>query len=253
MTAAIRLHDLTVGYPRRPAAVRRVSGAFAAGSLTALVGPNGGGKTTLLKAVVGLLRPDGGRVEVAPAVRRAGIGYLPQQAEIDRTFPVSVLDLVQLGHWRRVGPFGGIGRDERRRAHAALDRVGMAGVAGRGVGTLSAGQLQRALFARLMVEDCPTVLLDEPFAAVDARTTADLIEVVRGWHAAGRTVVAVLHDLAQARAHFPETLVLAGEAIAWGPTAAALTPGSLARAWRLPSGWDEARAPSPPSRVGIPA
>ncbi len=230
---AIRLCDLSVGYDREPA-LRRVSGSFAAGSLTAVMGPNGAGKTTLLKAICGLLRPDAGQVELA-AARPDQIAYLPQQSEIDRSFPISVQDVVGLGHWRRTGAFRPAGRAGAAATARALDEVGLEAAARRPIGALSAGQFQRVLFARLIVQDCPVVLLDEPFAAVDARTTADLLAIVRAWHRERRTVVVVLHEMTQVRADFPETLLLAREVIDWGPTARVLHADNLLRAWGLPA------------------
>ncbi len=242
-TPAIRLQDLTVGYDRQ-FALRQVSGSFGAGSLTAVMGPNGAGKTTLLKAICGLLQPGSGRVELVGADRDR-IAYLPQQAEIDRSFPISVQDVVGLGHWRRAGAFRPIGRAGAAAVAGALALVGLEGCAGRPIGSLSAGQFQRVLFARLIVQDCPIILLDEPFAAVDARTTADLLEIVRSWHRERRTVVVVLHQVAQVRADFPETLLLAREVIDWGPTERVLQPDNLLRAWGLP----DALADSPAVRL----
>jgi zinc/manganese transport system ATP-binding protein len=158
--AAIRLDDLTLGYDRHPA-VHHLSGSFGPGSLTAIVGPNGAGKTTLLKAIVGLLRPLAGRIDLG-AIRRAEIAYLPQQADIDRSFPISVLDMVQLGHWGRIGVFGRISPAMRAAAGQALEAVGLTSFEQRPIGSLSAGQFQRALFARTLLQDCPVILLDEP-------------------------------------------------------------------------------------------
>ena len=222
------LAGLTVAYERHPA-VHHLEGGFAAGSLTAVVGPNGGGKSTLLRAIAGVVPPSGGRVERG-ALRQRDIAYLPQQAAIDRSFPISTLDAVMLGHWRRSGVLGGLGRAARARAAVALEAVGLGGFGARPIATLSAGQFQRALFARMLLQDARLILLDEPFAAIDARTTADLLGVVRRWHDEARTVIAVLHDLEQVRAHFPQTLLLAREAIAWGPTASVLTAANQLRA-----------------------
>jgi zinc/manganese transport system ATP-binding protein len=230
---AIRLEDVTVGYDREPA-LRQVSGSFESGSLTAVMGPNGAGKTTLLKAICGLLQPSAGRVELAGG-NRDQIAYLPQRAEIDRSFPISVQDVVSLGHWRRTGAFRPVGRAGAAAVAQALAEVGLEGAARRPIGALSAGQFQRVLFARLIVQDCRVVLLDEPFAAVDARTIADLLEIVRAWHREERTVVVVLHDLARARADFPEILLLAHEVVDWGPTERVLHPDNLLRAWGLPA------------------
>jgi zinc/manganese transport system ATP-binding protein len=233
VTPAIRLQDLTVGYDRQ-AALQQVSGSFGTGSLTAVMGPNGAGKTTLLKAICGLLQPSAGRVELEGADRDQ-IAYLPQRSEIDRSFPISVQDVVGLGHWRRTGAFRPVGRTGAETVARALAQVGLEDAARRPIGALSAGQFQRVLFARLIVQDCPLVLLDEPFAAVDARTIADLLEIVRAWHRERRTVVVVLHDLARARADFPETLLLAREVVDWGPTERVLHPDNLLRAWGLPA------------------
>ncbi len=229
---AIRLHDLTVGYDRQ-AAVAGVTGSFPAGSLTAVMGPNGAGKTTLLKAICGLLQPSAGRVELVDA-RPDQIAYLPQRSEIDRSFPIAVQDVVGLGHWRRIGAFRAIGRAGAAAVARALGEVGLEGCAGRPIGALSAGQFQRVLFARLIVQDCPIILLDEPFAAIDPRTTADLLTIVRAWHREGRTLVVVLHHLEQVRAEFPDTLLLARDVIDWGPTERVLQPANLLRAWGLP-------------------
>ena len=247
MTAAIRLRDLTVGYDRQPA-LRQVTGSFATGSLTAVMGPNGAGKTTLLKAICGLLQPSSGQVDLVGA-RRDEVAYLPQRAEIDQSFPISVQDVIGLGHWRRTGAFRPLGRAGAQAVARSLAEVGLEGCARRPIGALSAGQLQRVLFARLIVQDCPIVLLDEPFAAVDARTTADLLELVRTWHREGRTVVVVLHDLALARAEIPETLLLAREVVDWGPTEQVLRPDSLLRAWGLPEALTDTPANQPPARL----
>jgi zinc/manganese transport system ATP-binding protein len=232
MTAAtaIRFDDVTLGYGRRPA-VHHLDGAIAAGSLTAVVGPNGAGKSTLLKGVVGTLKPLAGHIHVSEA--RKGVAYLPQAAELDRSFPLSVYDLVAMGLWARSGIFGGIGRADGRRIEEAMAAVGLTGFERRPVSTLSGGQMQRALFARLLLQDAAVILLDEPFTAIDAKTTADLLEVVRRWHGEARTVVAVLHDMELVRRVFPDTLLIAREPIAWGATAAVLRPENLLDARRM--------------------
>jgi zinc/manganese transport system ATP-binding protein len=224
----IRLMDLTAGYERHPA-VHHIDGSFATGSLTAVVGPNGAGKSTLLKTIAGLLPPLEGTVDRGGLGRR-DIAYLPQLAEIDRSFPIGVADTVLLGGWARTGLFGGADARLRRRASEALDAVGMAGLGERPIGSLSAGQFQRVLFARLLLQDNPVILLDEPFNALDSRTTADLIGIVRRWHGEGRTIVAVLHDLEQVREIFPDTLLLARDPIGWGATAEVLRPENLLKA-----------------------
>ena len=238
---AIRLDDVTAGYNRHPA-VHHLTGRFEAGSLSAVVGPNGAGKSTLLKTIMGLIVPDTGRIGLG-ALRPEQIAYLPQQAELDRSFPISVADVVLLGAWRRAGAFGLVSRRDREAGELALASVGLEGFGRRGIGSLSVGQLQRVLFARIILQDSPLILLDEPFAGIDAPTVADLMAIIRRWHGEGRTVVAVLHDLEMVRACFPYTLLLARSAIAWGETRTVLRQDNLLRAWGMPQGWDELAAP----------
>jgi zinc/manganese transport system ATP-binding protein len=232
----IRLSNLTVAYDRHPA-VHHVSGSIASGSLTAIAGPNGAGKSTLLKAIMGEMRPSGGQIE--HQLQRTDFGYLPQAADINRRFPVTVLDTVMMGAWRQMGAFGRVSRDEMAKARAAVSAVGLEGFETRLIGALSSGQLQRVLFARLLLQDAKVILLDEPFTAIDARTTRDLIDIIRRWHGDGRTIIAVLHDFEQIRAHFPETLLIAREMIDWGPTATAMSAENLMKARAMAERWDE--------------
>jgi zinc/manganese transport system ATP-binding protein len=243
MPPAIRVENLTLCYDRQ-AAVSGLSGCFAPGSLTAIAGPNGAGKTTLLRALAGLHPPAAGRIDVA----KDQVALLPQASTLDRSFPISCLEMVALGHWARLGPFRRQTPAMRDAVRQALVAVGLSDLAARPVGSLSAGQFQRALFARLIVQDAPILLLDEPFTAVDERTAADLLDLVQGWHAAGRTVIAVLHDLYLIQRAFPETLLLAGEAIAWGPSAVCLTPANIRRARLGMEGWN---APAVPDRPAL--
>jgi zinc/manganese transport system ATP-binding protein len=236
----VSLHNLTVSYQRHPA-VHHVDGCFASGAATAIVGPNGAGKSTLLKTMVGMLSPDAGQVSLA-GFSRGEIAYLPQQAEIDRSLPVSVLDLVATGLWHQSGLFGRVGRKGFAQAAAALASVGLTDFAERPISALSSGQFQRVLFARILAQDARLILLDEPFNAVDARTTFDLLELIRRWGEEGRTVIAVLHDYQQVRAYFPNTLLLAREVVAWGATDQVLVDENLKRAMDVAQHWHE-RAP----------
>lgn len=231
MSYAVAFQDLTLGYDRLPA-VHGLHAEIPDGSLTAVFGPNGSGKSTLLKGVMGTLVPLHGQV-VFGALKREDIAYLPQQSDIDRSFPLSVVDLVAMGLWREIGPFGRIQRECQKRIDAAIAAVGLTGLESRSIGSLSGGQMQRALFARLLLQDAKMVLLDEPFTAIDTKTIADLIGVVRRWHGEGRTVLAVLHDQDTVHEHFPDTLLLARELVAYGPTEQVLTAENQFRARQM--------------------
>jgi zinc/manganese transport system ATP-binding protein len=241
MTASIRFDDLTLGYDRHPA-IHHLDGTVAGGALLAIVGPNGAGKSTLLKGIVGLLRPLQGRI-VLDGCGPSDIAYLPQVNGIDRGFPIGVYDFVAMGLWRRVGALGRIGRRQRARIAAAIGEVGLTGFEQRPIGTLSGGQMQRVLFARLALQDAPLILLDEPFMAIDEKTVDDLLALIQGWHREGRTILAVLHDLDMVRGNFPETLILAREPVAWGPTRDVLARREyLDRAHSMMEAWDEEAA-----------
>ncbi len=234
---ALVFENLTLGYDRHPA-VHHLGGEVAQGALLAVVGPNGAGKSTLLKGIAGVLHPLDGRIGRAGLSQR-DIAYLPQLAEVDRSFPISVGDFVAMGLWRMLGPFRGIGAADQARIEQALASVGLPGFARRTIGSLSGGQLQRILFARLLLQDARLILLDEPFAAIDARTVSDLLELVERWHGEGRTVLAVLHDLDLVRERFPEALLLAREPVAWGPSGDALAAVNLLQARRMCEAFSE--------------
>jgi zinc/manganese transport system ATP-binding protein len=228
MTAAIQFHDVTLGYDRHPA-VHHLDGVVKEGSLLAVVGPNGAGKSTLLKSIIGILKPLSGSIQFNSAIRNR-IAYLPQAADIDQSFPITVFDLISAGNWHRTGFLGGFGKAQNQKLHAALETVGLAGFENRSIGTLSGGQMQRVLFARLLLQDAPVILLDEPFIAVDNNTIDDLLVLIERWHQEKRTIITVLHDMALVKKHFPETLLLAREPVAWGVTADVLSAANLDRA-----------------------
>jgi zinc/manganese transport system ATP-binding protein len=250
MPAQLQFSDVTLGYDRHPA-VHHLSGEVASGALLAVVGPNGAGKSTLFRGVAGLLRPLAGAISLCGLDAR-DIAYLPQTAEIDRSFPITVFDFVGTGLWRATGLFGGIGSAERAGVARALAAVGLTGFENRTIGTLSGGQMQRLLFARVLLQDARLIVLDEPFNAIDARTASDLLMLVKHWHAEGRTVLAALHDIDLVVAHFPETLLLAREVVAWGATAEVLTAQNLDEARRMCEAFDDSASAcviDPPSQA----
>ena len=176
----LQFDNLTLGYDRHPA-VHHLQYAIGVGDLVAVVGPNGAGKSTLLKGIIGNLAPLEGEIKLT-GVEAAEIAYLPQQADIDRSFPICVFDMVAMGLWRKTGALRRLGREGDRKVAEALAIVGLSGFERRPIGTLSGGQMQRALFARLLLQDAQLILLDEPFTAIDSATVRDLMGLIRRWH-----------------------------------------------------------------------
>jgi zinc/manganese transport system ATP-binding protein len=233
--AVLRFENVTLGYDAHPA-IHHLSGVIAQGSLTAVAGPNGAGKSTLLKGIIGNLIPLQGHIRCALAPDK--IAYLPQAADINRGFPMNVGDFISMGLWRRLGVRRGLKPEDKTFMKEALHAVGLEGFEQRPIGTLSGGQMQRALFARLLMQDAQLILLDEPFTAIDAKTTQDLITLILRWHEEGRTILAVLHDYGQMIRTFPETLLIAREVIAWGATHDVLSDENITRARHMVEAFD---------------
>ncbi len=214
MPDIVTLDRVTVRFGRH-VALQEISGAFHEGSLTAIAGPNGAGKSTLLKSIVGIVKPQAGKVTVSPF---ASIAYLPQASSLQRDFPLSVMQAVCTGFWSGIGNAGGISKAMRACAAEALAEVGLKGAEDRQISSLSGGQFQRLLFARVILQDAQLILLDEPFTAIDAETTGRLIQLVLRWHREGRTLICVLHDLLMIQKYFPDSFVLAGRCLGHGHT-----------------------------------
>jgi len=221
MSVAITLKELSLGYGSE-LAVSKIDASIHNGTLTAVIGPNGAGKSTLVKGIAGILKPVEGKIAIS-GKRRERLSYLPQQSEIDRSFPISVSNLVAMGLWSKIGAFSALGKKELASIKEALAAVGLTGFENRPINMLSGGQFQRALFARMLLQDADLILLDEPFSAIDLKTMADLIQIILGWHREGRTLVVVLHDHEMVKAHFPDTFMIARELVAHGSTADVLT------------------------------
>ncbi|MSQ41591.1 MAG: metal ABC transporter ATP-binding protein [Dehalococcoidia bacterium] len=223
---ALEVRDLWAGYPGQPPAIEGVSLRVPVGELVGLIGPNGAGKSTLFKAVLGLLRPLRGEVlafgrPVSEA--RDRIAYMPQVEEVDWSFPVSVLDVVLMGRYRVLRPFGRWSRADRARAAEALDRAGLGGYGARQVGELSGGQRRRVLTARAIARGARLLLLDEPFAGLDAAVQHDLIAVLDGLAKDGCAVLVATHDLSCVASSCDEAICLHRRVIAAGPPAQVLT------------------------------
>ena len=227
--APLAVRGLTVSYGEKPA-VFSVDATFAPNSMTAIIGPNGAGKSTLLKAALGVIPRLSGEVFVfgTPMEKvRERIAYVPQRASVDWDFPTTVMDVVQMGLYRRVGLLGRLSGRMTRKAWDCLDRVGMADFAGRQIGQLSGGQQQRVFLARALAQDADLYLLDEPFAGVDAATERAVVDVLKLLEAEGRTLIAVHHDLSTVRAYFDHVFLINVRSIAQGPVDSAFTTENL--------------------------
>lgn len=240
MSLALAVTGLTVRYGE-VLALDGVDLVVEEGEACGLVGVNGSGKSTLFKAAVGLVRPVAGAVSVlggsADAARRAGlVAYVAQADEIDRDFPVSVADVVLTGRYHRMGPLRRPSPRDRAAVAEALDRVGLADLAGRQVGRLSGGQRQRVLLARALAQEARLLLLDEPFTGVDAASEAAVTAVLRDLVAGGCSLVVSTHDLSMLPALCARSVLLHRRVLAHGPTAEVLTPENLARTFGLDQG-----------------
>jgi manganese/zinc/iron transport system ATP- binding protein len=228
----LEIRGLTVAYGERPV-LWDVTWSAPPG-LTGIVGPNGAGKSTLIKAALGLIPALSGTARFfgrSLEEVRNRVGYLPQRASVDWDFPATALDVVCMARYPRMRWWGRVPRAEREAARAALAEVGLADLAERQIGRLSGGQQQRVFLARALAQDADLYLMDEPFAAVDAATEQTIVAVLRRLAAAGRSVVAVHHDLSTVADYFAHVLLLNGRAVAAGPVRDAFTPEAIAAAY----------------------
>ncbi|OAN11227.1 ABC transporter ATP-binding protein [Photobacterium jeanii] len=224
----ISIENLSVRY-RDEFALEQVTAQIQKGELLAVVGPNGAGKSTLLKTIMDQIKPHTGHIDLAQS-RLSDIAYLPQSSQIDKQFPITVREFVAGGAWRRLSFWRAFNRKENVRIYSALETVGLLGMEERQISALSGGQFQRMLFARMLVQDADILLLDEPFNAIDAQTIEDLMKVIERCQQAGKTVIAVIHDLALVQRYFPQVMLLATQMIAKGDAHQVLSTDNLIRA-----------------------
>ncbi|MDC0201535.1 metal ABC transporter ATP-binding protein [Verrucomicrobia bacterium] len=217
---ALEIHDLTVSYQKRPV-LYGVDVTVPAGSLVGVVGPNGAGKSTLIKSVMELVQFSDGWVKVFGEDLKNNIsrvGYVPQRESVDWDFPVSVIDVVLMGCYGRLGLIRRPGKAEKEKAHAALKKVGLEAYAKRQIANLSGGQQQRVFLARALAQESDLYLMDEPFAGVDAATESAIVELLREIRDQGKTLIVVHHDLGSAREYFDMMLLLNMRVVAFGKT-----------------------------------
>ena len=232
-TVPLSIEDVTVAYHRRPV-LWNIDYQAPHSKLIAIVGPNGSGKTTLIKAILDLVPRAAGRVQIfgeAYRTQRHRVGYVPQRTSVDWDFPVSALDVVAMGLYRKIGWLKPVTRKHREAAKQALDRVGMVDFAGRQINQLSGGQQQRVFLARALVQNADLYFMDEPFAGVDAATERAIVDILRSLRKSGKTVIVVHHDLQTVHEYFDEVMLLNMRLIAAGPTGDVFTTDNLRKTY----------------------
>lgn len=228
-TKALEVTDLTVAYHEKPV-LWDVDLDVPSGILLAIVGPNGAGKTTLIKTILDLLQPAAGQVLIYGkpyGEQRRLVGYVPQRGSVDWDFPTDVLDVVMMGRYGALGWFKRPSAHERALAQEALDKVGMSAFADRQISQLSGGQQQRVFLARALVQDAQIYFMDEPFQGVDATTERAIVTLLQDLRAAGKTVIAVHHDLQTVPEYFDWVTLLNVRRIASGPVGQVFTEENL--------------------------
>ena len=229
----LSVHAMTVAYNQRPV-LWDVDYDAPTSAIVAIVGPNGAGKSTFLKAVVEAIPRSTGVVEFwgAPfSTVRHRIAYVPQRESVDWDFPVSVLDVVAMGRYSRVGWFRSLGQSHYAAARHALAQVGMEGFADRQISQLSGGQQQRVFIARALAQEADLYLMDEPFAGVDAATEGVIVTILRKLRDSGKSVLCVHHDLTTISQYFDHVILLNTRVIASGPVASTFTKENVGRTY----------------------
>ena len=229
----LSVHDLTVAYHRKPV-LWDIDLDIPDGKLVGIVGPNGAGKSTLLKACLDLIPRTSGEVAIYGKPyksHRQLVGYVPQRESVDWDFPVSTLDVVAMGTYRKLGWLKRVGKRERELARYALEQVGIADLADRQISQLSGGQQQRIFLARALVQDAQLYFMDEPFAAVDAATEQAIVKLLQELNQQGKTCLVVHHDLATVARYFDWVILLNMRVVASGPTEEIFTPENLEKTY----------------------
>jgi manganese/zinc/iron transport system ATP- binding protein len=233
VTPLLDIHDVTVAYHKRPV-IWDIDLALHEPRLAAVVGPNGAGKSTLIKAVLGLVPMASGRVEIfgQPVARvRQRIGYVPQRESVDWDFPVNVLDVVLMGTYGQLGWIRRPGKAERDWARQCLDKVGLLNFERQQIGQLSGGQQQRVFLAWALAQKADIYFMDEPMAGVDAATERTIFHLLQELREAGKTIIAVHHDLRTVPQYFDYVVLLNGRLVAAGPLETVFTPENLRKTY----------------------
>ncbi len=236
LAASISVRDLTVTYNNGFTAVRDASFDLQPGTICALVGVNGSGKSTIFKAIMGLVQPSAGEVHlcgrpVTEALKRNIVAYVPQSEEVDWNFPVLVDDVVMMGRYGHMNFLRMPSRTDRYKVDEALERVGMSEYRSRQIGELSGGQKKRVFLARSLAQEGRIILLDEPFTGVDVKTESAMIGLLRELRAAGHLMLVSTHNLGSVPDFCDEVVLINKTVLAAGPTAQVFTQANLERAF----------------------
>ena len=228
-TPALEIHDLTVSFDKKPV-LWNIDLLIPQGKLVGIIGPNGAGKSTLIKSAMGLLPWSSGYVKIFDQpinqVRKL-VSYVPQRESVDWDFPASVLDVVMMGRYGRLGLFKGLRKADREAAMDCLTKVGMETFANRQISQLSGGQQQRTFLARALAQQAKLYFMDEPFAGVDAATEKAIIQLLQSMTSSGGTVMVVHHDLQTVSQYFDWVILLNTRLVAYGPVETAFTSENL--------------------------
>lgn len=233
MNCAVKVEKLNVNYDQTPA-IWGIDFEIPERKLVGIVGPNGAGKSTLLKALLGTLKQESGSVLLFGKpykMVRKRVAYVPQRTTVDWHFPINVLDVVVMGRYGKLGPLKWVGKEDRRAAEKALDRLGMLPFAHRQISELSGGQQQRVFLARALLQEAELYFMDEPFAGVDMATEKAVIELLISLKAEGKTMLIVHHDLTTVKSYFDWLILLNGCLIGCGPVDEVFTQQNLQKAY----------------------
>jgi manganese/iron transport system ATP-binding protein len=232
----LSVRHATVTYRNGMTAIRDASFEVPAGTITALVGVNGSGKSTIFKSIMGFVRLASGDISILgepvnKALRKNLVAYVPQAEEVDWNFPVLVEDVVMMGRYGHMGMMRIAGAPDRKAVDQALVRVGMSDFRKRQIGELSGGQKKRVFLARALAQDGRVILLDEPFTGVDVKTEDAIITLLRDLRDEGRVILVSTHNLGSVPEFCDRTVLVKGTVLAYGPTSEIFTQANLERAF----------------------
>lgn len=230
--------NMSVTYPNGVRALQEASLSLPGACITGILGPNGGGKSTFLKGILDLVPHTGKVFFNGEPIRKAAqkTAYVEQRGYLDMDFPISVFQCVLLGTYPQLGLFRRPGKQEKQRAKSALEKLGLGGFEHKQIGTLSGGQFQRVLMARVLVQEADLIILDEPFVGVDIQSEKIIIRILKELAVAGKTILVVHHDLSKANAYFDKIVFIDKTVVDYGDTAVVFNRENLQKVFKIDIG-----------------